>query len=394
LFVAIDQKGIMINVAEKKWSRQRLIKLREETSFICPACKQELELRIGTIISAHFAHKKYGECPTVKGSHESDYHMRGKLDLYQWFQRQHVIESVKLEPYLQQTKQRPDLLIEYHQKRIAIEYQCSTIDARSLKNRSKQYQQEGIPYLWILGAKTLTRVGARSYQLSPFQWNFIIKKENTAPYLFSYCPDARTMIVLYNILPFSSRFVISEHKHYALPSTSLQEVMKVPIQNKTIWQKEWIQKIRKFRLSAPGFQSKQTSRFHTYLYQTQKLPLSYLPSYAFLPLVDNYIFDSPVYVWQGWILLFIHSLPLQTLFSIHNVYHDFSMKMNEGFITTRSLTNSVSFISAIDTYLMKLADLSIIVFEEKENLRKVKEIRWTNQIEELLKEDAKIINSL
>ncbi|HZH59546.1 MAG TPA: competence protein CoiA family protein [Metabacillus sp.] len=394
MFVAIDQKGIMINVAEKKWSRQRLIKLREETSFICPTCKQELELRIGTIISAHFSHKKYGECPTVKGSHESDYHMRGKLDLYQWFQRQEVIESVKLEPYLQQTKQRPDLLIEYHQKRIAIEYQCSTIDARSLKNRSKQYQQERISYLWILGAKTLTRVGARSYQLSPFQWNFIIKEGNIAPYLYSYCPDARSMIVLYNILPFSSRSVISEHKHYAIPSTSLKEVMMVPTNNKAIWQKEWLQRIRKFRLSAPGFQSKQTSRFHIYLYQTQKLPLSYLPSYAFLPLVDNYIFDSPVYVWQGWILLFIHSLPLHALFSIHNVYHDFSMKMNEGFITTRSLTNSVSFISAIDTYLMKLADLSIIVFEEKESLKKVKEIKWINQMEELLKEDSKIINSL
>lgn len=394
LFVAIDQKGVMINVAEKKWSRQRLMKLREETTFSCPTCKQELELRIGTIISAHFAHRKYGECPTIKGSHESDYHMRGKLDLYHWFQRQQVIESVRLEPYLQQTKQRPDLLIEYHQKRIAIEYQCSTINARSLKNRSKQYQQEGIPNLWILGAKTLTRVGARTYHLTPFQWNFVIKKENTAPYLYSYCPNARSMIVLYNILPFSSRSVISEHKHYTLHSTSLQELLKIPSSNKAIWQMEWLQKIRKFRLSSLGFQSKQTSRFHTYLYQTQSLPLSYLPSYAFLPLADNYIFDCPVYVWQGWILLFIHSLPLHALFSIHNVYHDFSMRMNEGFITTRSLTNSASFISAIDTYLMKLTDLSIIVFEEKEHLRKVKEIKWTNQMEELLKEDSKIISSL
>lgn len=394
MFVAIDQEGLMVNVAEKKWSRQRLMKLRKERIFNCPTCKQEVDLKIGSIIAAHFAHKKYGECPTVKGSHESDYHMRGKHDLYHWFTSQKGVESVKLEPYLQETMQRPDLFIEYNQNKIAIEYQCSTIDTRILRKRSQLYHQEGISYLWILGAKTLTRVASQSYRLSPFQWNFILKKEDSAPYLFSYCPNSRAMIVLYHLLPFSTRTVISEHKHYPLPSSSVHDVMKRQPYKKENLNKEWIRKVRSFRLKAPGFQSKQSSKLHQYLYQTVHLPLSYLPSYAFLPLANNYIFESPVYVWQGWTLLFIHAISLNDSFRTHDVYHAISMRMNDGSITSRSLIKQVSFISAIDTYLMKLADLAVVVFEGKDRLKKIKEIRWTNQMEELLKEDVKIIGSI
>ncbi|WP_175638302.1 competence protein CoiA family protein [Metabacillus schmidteae] len=394
MFVAIDQEGMMINVAEKKWSRQRLMKLRSERSFICPTCKQEVDLKIGSIIAAHFAHKKYGECSTVKGNYESEYHMKGKHDLYHWFHRQHGIESVQLEPYIQETRQRPDLYIEYNQRKIAIEYQCSTIDMRSFKKRSQLYKQEGISYLWILGAKTLTRVGKQSYQLSPFQWNFVIKKKNAAPYLYAYCPNLRSIIVLYHILPFSSRTVISEHKHYPLPATSFQDVMKLQTHNKGNLRKEWLQKIKKFRLKPPGFQSKQSSRFHQYLYQMVHLPPSYLPSYAFLPLVYNYIFESPVYVWQGLILLFIQSIPLYGSFRVHDVYYAISMRMNDGFITVRSLTEPVSFITAIDAYLKKLAVLKVVVFDEKELLKKVKEIRWITQMDELLLEDTKIISTI
>ncbi|WP_226530475.1 competence protein CoiA [Metabacillus niabensis] len=394
MFVAIDQEGLMVNVAETKWSRTKLMKLREERIFNCPTCNQEVDLKIGSIIAAHFAHKKSGECPTVKGSLESDYHMRGKHDLYHWYTSQKGIESVQLEPYLQETMQRPDLFIKYNQKKIAIEYQCSTIDTRILRKRSQLYHQEGISYLWILGAKTLTRVASQSYRLSPFQWNFILKKENSAPYLFSYCPNSRAMIVLYHLLPFSSRTVISEHKHYPLPSSSLHDVMKLQPYKKENLYKEWIRKVRSFRLKAPGFQSKQSSKLHQYLYQTVHLPLPYLPSYAFLPLDNNYIFESPVYVWQGWILLFIHAIPLNGSFRTHDVYHAISIRMNDGSITSRSLIKHVSFTSAINTYLMKLADLGVVIFEEEERLKKKKEIRWTNQMEELLKEDVKIIGSI
>ena len=394
MFVAIDQKGLMINVAEKKWSRQRLLKVRKERRFICPTCKQDVDLKIGSMISAHFAHKKDGECPTVKGSHESDYHMKGKRDLYQWFSSQKGVESVKLEPYLQETKQRPDLFIEYDHKKIAVEYQCSAIDVRTLRNRSQLYQHEGISYLWILGAKTLSRVTAHSFQLSPFQWNFVKVKKHSAPHLYSYCPNLRSIIVLDHILPFSSRVVISEHKHFPLSSTTLQDVLKQQSYHKRNLHNEWLQKIKKFRLKAPGFQSKQTSKLHYYLYQTMHLPLSYLPSYAFLPLANNYIFESPVFVWQGWILLFIHEIPLHSSFRTHDIYHAISMKMKDGFISTRSLTHPVSFITAIEAYLLKLGDLGIVVFEEKERMKKIKNIKWSNQIEELLLEDTKIISSI
>ncbi len=394
MFVAIDREGMMINVAEKKWSRQRLMKLRKESSFTCPTCKQEVELKLGSIIAAHFAHKKNGECPTGKGGYESDYHMRGKRDLYEWFQRQKEIQSVQLEPYLEETKQRPDLLIEYNQRKVVIEYQCSTIDVRSLKKRSQLYQQEGMSYLWILAAKNLSRVGTRSFQLSPFQWNFIVKKEDAAPCLYSYCPKLGSMIVLYHILPFSSRTVISAHIQYPLSSTSFHDVIKLRLDKKANVKKEWLQKIRNFRLRAPSFQSKQTAWFHQYHYQTMHLPPSYLPTYSFLPLTVNYIFESPVYVWQGWILLFIHVIPLYESFCLHDVYHAISMRINHGFITVRSLTNPLSFTLAIDTYLMKLADLEVVVFDDKELLKKTKEIQWIDKMDQLLKEDTKIISSI
>ncbi len=395
MFVGYDREGKTINVAEKKWSRQRLLKLREETDFICPTCNCELELRIGTIISAHFAHKKFTKCPTIKGSLESDYHMKGKLDLYHWFQRQEGISSVKLESYLQETKQRPDLLIEYNQKRIAVEYQCSTIDARILKKRSSLYDQVGVHYLWILGAKSLNRIGAMSFNLSPFQWKFTIYKESTPPYMYSYCSETKSMIVIHNMIPFSSRYVIAELKQYPLQTASLQQVLTPPYCNKRILFREWFQKVRKFRLSPQLFNTKQISKFHQYLYQTKHLPLSYLPTYAFLPLAENYLFDSPAYVWQGWIFIFIDRMPLNVSFKFQEVWDDFSMKVKDGVVSIRSTINKndVSYTSAIYSYLMKLSELSVIV-EENNQFKKEKPIIWFEHIDELLNNDLKVSHLL
>lgn len=67
---------------------------------------ERIRFKIGSIISAHFAHKKHSDCPSSKGGPESQYHMRGKLELYDWLQIDENVIHVELEPFITDIKQR------------------------------------------------------------------------------------------------------------------------------------------------------------------------------------------------------------------------------------------------------------------------------------------------
>jgi competence protein CoiA len=392
LFVAYDEKGILVNVAEKKWTKQGLVKIRERNNFICPTCSNEVELKIGTIITAHFAHKKLTGC-TMKGEAETQYHMRGKIDLFEWLQKQSMLTDVQLEPYISTIKQRPDILFSDGNQSVPIEFQCSTIDSNLLKKRSLQYRKLDMRVLWILGAKSLKRTGTMSFQLSPFQWLFARSASFGDPLtLYSYCPDVKSFIILHTIIPFSPRSVITNHSKYPIHSISYHSLVNQQSNKRTIMA-AWIDKIRRFRQKAINFKSKDTKALNLFLYQAKQLPLSYLPSLAFLPLNSNYLIESPVYVWQGWILLYIEVFPLNATFTFKDVYHYIAEKVKEGIISIRNLVSvDVHYSFVIKEYLIQLCHFSIIKQKQKNLFIKQSTIEWSRRIEELYKSDGSLRN--
>ncbi|KKI93627.1 hypothetical protein WQ54_03175 [Bacillus sp. SA1-12] len=390
MFVAYDEKGVLINVAEKKWTKEDLIKLREEKTFHCPTCSNELELKIGSIITAHFAHKRLTGCQ-AEGRPESTYHMQGKQDLFEWLNNQPKIGEVQLEPYLHEIKQRPDLLFLNGDEKIVIEFQCSAIDSSLLNKRTKSYKEANIMSFWILGAISLKRTGKMSFQLTPFQWFFTrIIESQSQLFLYSYCSNLKSFIILQSIIPFSSQSIIANHITYPLRSTSYFDLQKFHL-NKRNLMLAWINKIRRFRLKTISFMGKDAAALNLFLYQTKHSPLTHLPSHAFLPLHSNYLIESPVYVWQGWILLYIESIPLQSTFSCQDVYHYMAKKVREGILKIRHLPHiDLDYSYAIKDYLLRLCGFSIIKQLQKNVFFKKRLILWPTSLDELLKTDEEI----
>src|SRR5699024_4561598 len=92
---------------------------------------------------------KTSQCD-IKKRGEGEYHYKGKLLLYEWLKSQQ--KDVKLEAYIPEIKQRPDLLLTVKNKQIAIEFQCATIDPQIIFQRNKGYRRANIIPILILGA--------------------------------------------------------------------------------------------------------------------------------------------------------------------------------------------------------------------------------------------------
>lgn len=127
----------------RKWSNKGILK--------CPICKDKMVYRNGNYKIAHFSHEyACGEEGSLIYSHpETKEHITGKLALYNWLKTQNV-ENLKLEHWIPETKQRPDIYFELDGVRYVIEYQCSPI-ATQYDERRSLYELAGIKDIWILG---------------------------------------------------------------------------------------------------------------------------------------------------------------------------------------------------------------------------------------------------
>lgn len=298
MFVALRENGEYISLVEK-WERSDLLKLRDHETFRCPACQSKVQLKAGMKKTHHFAHLKGAEC-TIKTEPESEYHLEGKRQLYQWFEAQGY--DVKLEPFLPEISQRPDLLVTTQNSRYAIEYQCSQIDYPLFKKRSDSYNKEGIMPIWILGAKWFKRTSAYSVRLSPFQWLFATSfNQAIQPSILYYCPDTSTFVKLSNLHPFTTGEAFCSIQFGREKEMSFSRLLASTNQTFTL-QHLWSGKKQKWRASYSVYSSTHLASFLTTLYQN-RIPPAHLPAEAGLPVQTGYWFHTPPMIWQMWILL-------------------------------------------------------------------------------------------
>jgi len=138
--------GIYDKYQFKKWSDKNIL--------ICPDCGKPYEYCHGQIIPPYFRHKeKNKDCEGLYSEPETKEHIDGKLILYKWLlslQEHGIVQNVKLEAYISETKQRPDIYFEQNNKRFVIEYQCSPIATEYLE-RHELYKLANVNDIWILG---------------------------------------------------------------------------------------------------------------------------------------------------------------------------------------------------------------------------------------------------
>src|SRR5699024_5361090 len=125
-------------------------------------------------------------------------HEKGKLLLYQWLKKHNV--DVRLEHYLPNIQQQPDLFLQLNKQRIAIEYQCSKIPITQLQKRNKGYQNAGITPIWILGPNQFKRDRSNRLHVNSFilQCMHQFNAFNTFTIYF-FCTNSRQYLIIQNV---------------------------------------------------------------------------------------------------------------------------------------------------------------------------------------------------
>lgn len=140
----------IINCYDGSHDRDQLKKWANKNILICPACEKTYEYCHGKIKSPYFRHKNKNECEDKYSESETEEHIKGKSNLFEWIKVQNGVTDAILEGWLPKTKQRPDIMFKYNDKQYVIEYQCSPISSEYIE-RHELYKAAGINDIWILG---------------------------------------------------------------------------------------------------------------------------------------------------------------------------------------------------------------------------------------------------
>ena len=294
MFSAMIDQGGTICLADG-YKAEDLKRLRKRHAFYCPVCRCELDLKIGSVKLPHFAHKPDAACP-VPHEPESPYHLKGKRLLYEWLGRQGL--RPVLVPYLQEIRQRPDLLLEHGTRQVAVEFQCANLNAAAYRKRTEGFLRLGIEPVWILGGNRIKRLTGDLFQLSRFHWQFI-QKSDKPPKLLFFCPEQKAFIILEHLIPFQTNKTSASLRFLPLAEASWRNVTN----EKAVRLSS--SKAGKRTSSAFGcrpcvFYQKKRSRLPPSFMKIISFRSRFFPQKPFSRCMSGYIFAHPVYVWQGY----------------------------------------------------------------------------------------------
>ena len=164
----------------KKWAAKGIV--------LCPVCNKPYEYCHGRIKIPYFRHKDKNECLDKYSETETQEHLEGKKDIYDWLKTVDGISDLRLEAWIPATKQRPDLYFRYQDKEYVIEYQCSPISSEYLE-RHELYEAASINDIWICGAQNYFQEYHKGKGLKRIN---IIEKE----YGLYYDPKVKKLFIL------------------------------------------------------------------------------------------------------------------------------------------------------------------------------------------------------
>ncbi|WP_078555167.1 competence protein CoiA [Bacillus alkalicellulosilyticus] len=368
MLTAIGKNGEPISLADS-WSKNELVELERKSGFYCPVCKQNLQLKLGTKKQWHFAHKHTKSC-SFESEAESEYHRKGKMQLYRWLTAQGYQPT--LEPYLPSIQQRPDLLFSYQGRQIALEYQCSPIHESIHKKRTSSFRKKNILPFWIVGGNRIKRKGTYEYTIHSFEWLCTFSKLPSFlfPMLTYYCSSSENFYSALNLLPISSQKALSSILIKPLQKYSFTDILRPVIDNEREDRlfRYWVTVKKNWRYSTFPFQSSIQKFFQVLCYHHSMYP-SLFPIEAGWPTPYSYFIETPMHIWQTWTLLKMFSLPqdqpilfrfLQTAFSDaidKNLFHIRDLQ-SEGYVY--SLYAYLDFLSSIHV-LEKINNATYII---------------------------------
>ena len=114
--------------------------------FYCPACREQLILKKGRKVVAHFAHWPDADCEYTNEG-ESEEHRLAKQEIYKALLGVPGVTDVRLERYLREV--RPDVSFVLNGELVAIEIQLSQLSLKKIEERTQGYARRNIAVLWM-----------------------------------------------------------------------------------------------------------------------------------------------------------------------------------------------------------------------------------------------------
>ncbi|MFP3357074.1 competence protein CoiA family protein [Planococcus sp. SIMBA_143] len=288
-------------------TRQELIQLRRDRTFLCPACESPVVLKVGTTKIPHFAHLQQFSC-TPGGEPETPLHLLGKSRLSSFFYDNNI--PVHVEHYLPAIKQRPDLLAE----KSAIEFQCSTLAVEQVVKRSQGYAKMGLHAVWIRGIENVPAPGLGIFQIRTFE-RAMFRSTPLHPHLLQFNPNHSLFVYYSNLFYVQGNRWIG--KASLLPMKEQVFPFAVP---KKLTKAEYKQVISLMRIEKNKYirsqlfaKNRMRNPFWRLSYELQ-LDKGDIPEIFGLPLAGGHLFLEHPLIWQMKAALIIESgKPVETL---------------------------------------------------------------------------------
>lgn len=299
-------KGQLFTV-QAHHTREQLIELRQNGTFLCPSCKAPVVLKVGTRKIPHFAHLQQYSC-RPGGEPETQLHLLGKFKLSSFFREKGIPAHV--EKYLASIKQRPDLLV----KNAAIEFQCSPLPIEQVLKRSQGYTKSGFQAIWIRGIEKLTAPGMTVLHIRPFE-RAMLRGASLHPHLLHFNPQLSLFIYYSNLFYIQGNRWIG--KASLLPMDAQSFPFAVP---KMVTPSEYAQAMSLMRIENNKFfrsqlfaKNRMRNSFWRLSYELQ-LEREAIPEIFGLPFAGSHLFLEHPVIWQMKAALMIESgKPVETL---------------------------------------------------------------------------------
>lgn len=388
LLTAITESGRTVSLLGN-WEKHELQQLTQKETLLCPACHEKVRIKTGEKRIWHFAHISKLNCE-AQLENESEYHLKGKIQLYEWLQKQGI--DVEVEKYLPKSKQRPDLYVTWQNQDFAIEFQCSTIDASLLMKRTTSYLRENIIPLWILGGNRLKKSSVDTIKISSFDLLMANSISTNNLRLIYYCPSTNRFCITKALIPFASNTFSAVTEFYNPNDLSFPMLITSRDTENYPKKETWLAMKRRFRSITYLYIDDSYKR----LFYENGIPLCFLPGEAGIPVRSMIWLKTGPMLWQGWILLkFIIPLKIGERITFQDIYQGFKMQVQKGFFTLRQLPSlkDSHYSFAIMEYLQQLARLGIVAkdTERKSTFRKTADLTIPKNIDQACELDRTVL---
>ncbi|WP_158232486.1 competence protein CoiA [Sporosarcina sp. P13] len=332
LLTAHTTKGQTV-ILTRNMSLPELRERRKNETFYCSQCKEKVHLKVGDIVIPHFAHYQQTNCRESFSEGESPTHLLGKAQLHELFLRHET--EVKLEPFLPDIRQRPDLLVTWQETHVPIEFQCSVIPLEHVEQRNAGYHMLDMQPIWIIITPSAIRSSSAlilSIRLSQFQQFFIrsihARTGSSVPLLLTYNPSNEQFHYLSHMIHLQGSTYALLHsimrlRHQSLPFALPAAPAEKDVQELT---RHYQEARRKYLRSVIGYNHRGVhNQFLRACYEMRVQPI-HLPTWIGVPTKGQEAFKQSDCEWQVLLITAMRETRRTPFQLDRSFYHSFIKK--------------------------------------------------------------------